>query len=85
MSVSTGFFEKNGDSEIGEYLPDLPPSAKRGLLRMWQRFLDSEEGMGLGLSDTPSGANGSNIGRNREREFEWGRQQRMPQAFLKAP
>jgi len=65
-----GFFEKNGDSEIGEYLPDLPPSAKRGLLRMWQRFLDSEEGMGLGLSDTPSGANGSNIGRNREREFE---------------
>ena len=27
---------------------DLPPSAKRGLLRMWQRFLDSEEGMGLG-------------------------------------
>ena len=34
-----GFFEKNGDVRIGEYLPDLPPSAKRGLLRMWQRFL----------------------------------------------
>jgi len=65
-----GFFEKNGDAQIGEYLPDLPPSAKRGLLRMWQRFLDSEEGMGLGLSDPPLGANGGNVGRDREREFE---------------
>jgi hypothetical protein len=61
-----GFFEKNGDVMIGEYLPDLPPSAKRGLLRMWQRFLDSEEGMGLGLSDAPVGG----PGRDREREFE---------------
>lgn len=61
-----GFFEKNGDVMIGEYLPDLPPSAKRGLLRMWQRFLDSEEGMGLGLSDAPLGG----PGRDREREFE---------------
>jgi hypothetical protein len=61
-----GFFEKNGDVKIGEYLPDLPPSAKRGLLRMWQRFLDSEEGMGLGLSDAPVGG----PGRDREREFE---------------
>ena len=61
-----GFFEKNGDVRIGEYLPDLPPSAKRGLLRMWQRFLDSEEGMGLGLSDAPVGG----PGRDREREFE---------------
>eukprot|EP00802_Teleaulax_amphioxeia_P021496 Tamp_21855.p1 GENE.Tamp_21855~~Tamp_21855.p1 ORF type:complete len:314 (+),score=75.41 Tamp_21855:104-943(+) len=63
-----GFFEKNGDTNIGEYLPDLPPSAKRGFLRIWQRFLDSEEGMGLGLSDAP--VSGSNMGRDREREFE---------------
>ena len=42
--------------------------AKRGFLRIWQRFLDSEEGMGLGLSDAP--VSGSNIGRDRDRGFE---------------
>jgi hypothetical protein len=37
-------------------------------LRIWQRFLDSEEGMGLGLADSPP--SGGSIGRDREREFE---------------
>ncbi len=45
-----------------------PPPAKRGFLRIWQRFLDSEEGMGLGLADSPP--SGGSIGRDREREFE---------------
>ena len=49
-------------------LDDCHLAAKRGFLRIWQRFLDSEEGMGLGLSDAP--VSGGNMGRDREREFE---------------
>lgn len=28
------FFDKLGDREIGEFIPDVPPTAKRGLLKV---------------------------------------------------
>jgi len=55
------FFERLGPRSLGEFLPDIPPTAKKGMLVVWQKFLDSESGMGLSSSPPQ---------RTREREFE---------------
>ncbi len=37
--------------QFGSVVPELPKTMKRGMLKVWQKFLDSE-GAGLGLSDS---------------------------------
>jgi len=57
-------FAKIGDRKVGELVPKFPESAKRGMLALWRTFLDSEDGVGLGLSA------GKPAGRARERDLE---------------
>jgi len=45
------FFETYGDKEFGAVVPELPETAKKGMLSVWQKFLDSE-GSGLDLSES---------------------------------
>jgi len=45
------FFDKLGDREVGSVIPEFPSTGKKGLLRLWQRFLDSE-GTGLELTNS---------------------------------
>jgi len=50
-SLLDTFFEEYGGKEFGSVVPELPATMKRGMLKVWQKFLDSE-GSGLGLSDS---------------------------------
>mmetsp|Transcript_3112 Transcript_3112/g.5027 ORF Transcript_3112/g.5027 Transcript_3112/m.5027 type:complete len:161 (-) Transcript_3112:83-565(-) len=58
------FFERFGDEQFGTFLPELTPTAKKGMLKVWQRFLDSEAS---GLDLTPDSGSGKRI---RERDLE---------------
>ena len=54
--------------QLGSFLPEMPSTAKKGLLKIWQKFLDSEEGIGLGLSDFIGSSQSARPAR--QREFE---------------